>query len=136
MRLGILHQRSRPGRPEDKGAQERMHRTMKPHAIKPVRASGAARQKNFDAFRSEYNDERPHERLDQQTPGSQELTGRLPYWSPALEYPRHFVFKKINAAGTFRFQDHLLYPVSRQCDGRSTDRTGGYGRWNLGDSLQ
>jgi transposase InsO family protein len=45
-----------------------MHRTLKRQAIKPVRGSCAAQQRNFDAFRREYNEERPHERLQQQTP--------------------------------------------------------------------
>lgn len=31
--IGILHQRSRPGCPQDNGAHERMHRTLKRHAI-------------------------------------------------------------------------------------------------------
>jgi len=71
MRLGILHQRSRPGCPQDNGAHERMHRTFKREAIKPVRADCAAQQRNVDAFQHEYNEERPHERLQQQTPASQ-----------------------------------------------------------------
>src|SRR5215207_2295682 len=79
MRLGILHQRSRPGCPQDNGAHERMHRTLKRQAIKPVRGSCAAQQRNFDAFRHEYNDERPHERLHQETPVSQHRPSARPY---------------------------------------------------------
>src|SRR5205814_9704333 len=58
MRLGILHQRSRPDCPRDNGAHERMHRTLKRQAIKPVRASCAAQQRNFDAFQHEHNVDR------------------------------------------------------------------------------
>ncbi|MGH7627483.1 MAG: integrase core domain-containing protein [Gemmatimonadaceae bacterium] len=36
MRRGILHQRIRPGCPQENGAHERMHRTLKGDAIKPV----------------------------------------------------------------------------------------------------
>ena len=70
MRFGILHQRIRPGCPQENGAHERMHRTTKREAIEPVRATCGAQQRNFDAFRREYNDARPHESLHQDTPAS------------------------------------------------------------------
>lgn len=118
MRLGILHQRSRPGCPQDNGAHERMHRTMKRQAIKPVRASCTAQQRNFDAFQHEYNEKRPHERLEQQTSASQYQHSRRPYPErlPAVEYPAHFQVKKINTAGTFRFQHRLLYLANALVD--------------------
>ena len=118
MRLGILHQRSRPGCPQDNGAHERMHRTMKRQAIKPVRASYTAQQRNFDAFRHEYNEERPHERLDQQTPASQYGASARTYPDrlPTLEYPGHFVVKKITTGGTFRFHHRLLYLANAMVD--------------------
>lgn len=118
MRLGILHQRSRPGCPQDNGAHERMHRTLKRQAIKPVRGSCTAQQRNFEAFRHEYNEERPHERLQQQTPASQYQASPRPYPErlPMLEYPGHFVVKKITTGGTFRFQGRLLYLANAMVD--------------------
>jgi putative transposase len=118
MRLGIQHQRSRPGCPQDNGAHERMHRTLKRQAIKPVRASCPAQQRNFDAFQREYNDERPHERLNQQTPASQYVPSPRAYPErlPAVEYPAHFQVKKITTAGTFRFQNKLLYLANALVD--------------------
>jgi len=118
MRLGIVHQRSRPGCPQDNGAHERMHRTLKRQAIKPVRGSCAGQQRNFDAFRAEYNTERPHERLDQQTPASHYTASARPYPErlPPLEYPRHFLVKKITTGGTFRFQHKLLYLANAMVD--------------------
>jgi transposase InsO family protein len=118
MRLGIQHQRIRPGCPQENGAHERMHRTLKRQAIKPVRASCTAQQRNFDAFQREYNDERPHERLHQQTPASQYRHSPRPYPErlPALEYPAHYLVKKINTAGTFRFRDRLLYLANALVD--------------------
>ena len=119
MRLGILHQRSRPGCPQDNGAHERMHRTLKRQAIKPVRASCAAQQRNFDAFQHEYNLERPHERLQQQTPASQYHSSQRAYPErlPALEYPGHYLVKKITTGGTFRFRSSkLLYLANAMVD--------------------
>jgi transposase InsO family protein len=118
MRLGIVHQRSRPGCPQDNGAHERMHRTLKRQAIKPVRASCLAQQRNFDAFQREYNEERPHERLNQRTPASQYDGSPRPYPErlPMLEYPRHFLVKKITTGGTFRFQHRVLYLANALVD--------------------
>lgn len=118
MRLGIVHQRIRPGCPQENGAHERMHRTLKRQAIKPVRASCIAQQRNFDAFRREYNTERPHERLNQETPASQYGPSPRPYPErlPTLEYPGHFLVKKITTGGTFRFQHRLLYLANAMVD--------------------
>jgi transposase InsO family protein len=118
MRLGIVHQRIRPGCPQENGAHERMHRTLKRQAIKPVRASCVAQQRNFDAFQREYNTERPHERLNQETPASQYRLSRRPYPErlPPLEYPAHFLVKKITTGGTFRFRNRLLYLASAMVD--------------------
>jgi len=118
MRLGIVHQRIRPGCPQENGAHERMHRTLKRQAIKPVRASCVAQQRNFDAFQQEYNTERPHERLNQETPASQYWPSPRPYPErlPPLEYPGHFLVKKITTGGTFRFRDRLLYLASPLVD--------------------
>jgi transposase InsO family protein len=119
MRLGIAHQRIHPGQPQENGAHERMHRTLKRQAIKPVRASCAAQQRNFDAFQHEYNLERPHERLQQQTPASQYHSSPRAYPErlPALEYPGHYLVKKITTGGTFRFRSSkLLYLANAMVD--------------------
>jgi transposase InsO family protein len=118
MRLGIVHQRSRPGCPQDNGAHERMHRTLKRQAIKPVRGSCGAQQRNFNAFQREYNTERPHERLGQETPASRYNASARAYPErlPTLEYPRHFLVKKITTGGTFRFQHRLLYLANAMVD--------------------
>jgi putative transposase len=118
MRLGIIHQRIRPGCPQENGAHERMHRTLKREAIKPVRGNCATQQRNFDAFRHEYNVERPHEYLGQETPASQYVRSPRPYPErlPTPEYPRHFVVKKITTGGTFRFRTRLLYLANALVD--------------------
>ncbi len=111
MRLGIQHQRIAPASPQQNGAHERMHKTLKRGAIRPPRANLAAQQRAFNAFRTLYNEERPHEALQGKTPGSRytsstrEYTGTL----PAQEYPGHFLVKKITTGGTFRFQQRLLF---------------------------
>ena len=120
MRLGIQHQRIHPGRPQQNGAHERMHRTLKRQAIRPVARTCAAQQKSFDVFRTEFNTLRPHEWLNQDTPGSHYVESPRPYPTrlPPLEYPGHFVVKKITTGGTFRFNHKLLYIANSLVDHR------------------
>lgn len=70
MRGGIQHQRILPGQPQQNGAHERMHKTLKAEAIRPPRATVVAQQRAFNRFRREYNEERPHEYLRGTTPAS------------------------------------------------------------------
>ena len=106
------------GCPQDNGGHERMHRTFKREAIKPVRQTCRQQQRNFDAFQREYNTERPHEALGQSTPASRYRVSPRPYPErlPALEYPGHFVVKKVTTAGTFRFRTRLLYLANAMVD--------------------
>ncbi|MBM3276346.1 MAG: transposase, partial [Candidatus Sericytochromatia bacterium] len=111
LRLGIQHPRLLPAHPQQNGAHERMHKTLKRGACRPPRATLRAQQRAFDRFRAEYNDERPHQFLGGQTPGSQYRTSPRPYTSavPPLEYPSHFVVKRVTNAGTIRFKTRLVY---------------------------
>jgi hypothetical protein len=45
-----------------------MHKTLKRGAIRPPRGSLAAQQRAFTAYRSLYNDERPHDALTKVAP--------------------------------------------------------------------
>ena len=111
MRLGIQHQRIHPASPQENGAHERMHRTLKRGAIRPPRATARAQQRAFDAFRQEYNEERPHTHHGGTPPGAHYTTSPRPYPSklPPLEYPAHFLVKRVTDAGTIRFQSRLLF---------------------------
>ena len=118
MRLGIQHQRIHPGRPQQNGAHERMHRTLKRQATRPVARTCSAQQRVFDAFRSEYNEIRPHEFLEMATPASRYSMSPRPYptRAPALEYPGHFRVKKVTTGGTFRLHHKLLYIANALVD--------------------
>ena len=70
LQLGITHQRITPGSPQQNGAHERMHKTLKAEATKPPAANLNLQQRVFNSFRNTYNDIRPHEALDDETPAS------------------------------------------------------------------
>ncbi|WP_432214999.1 integrase core domain-containing protein, partial [Salmonella enterica] len=61
---GIRIERSRPGCPQDNGAHERMHRTLKDCTARPPAANLRAQQGRFYRFRREYNELRPHESIE------------------------------------------------------------------------
>ena len=70
IRLGILPELIAPASPQQNGRHERMHRTLKAEATRPPSGNLRAQQARFNRFRHEYNDDRPHEALDQETPAS------------------------------------------------------------------
>ena len=70
MRLGIELERIEPGHPEQNGRHERMHWTLKNEATRPASANHLQQQERFDKFRKGYNQDRPHEALQMQTPSS------------------------------------------------------------------
>jgi putative transposase len=84
---------------------------MKRRAIKPVQRTCAAQQKQFDAFRLEYTTERPHDALGGDTPGRamRRRPDRIPSGCPPRTTRGHFLVKRVTVAGTFRFQQRLLY---------------------------
>jgi len=111
LRLGIQHQRIHPASPQENGAHERMHRTLKAGACRPPRANLAAQQRAFNRFRHLYNHERPHQALDGQTPSYRYSPSPRPYPErlPPLVYPGHFLVKRVTNAGTIRLKHHLLF---------------------------
>lgn len=68
LKLGIHPERIEPGKPEQNGRHERMHRTLKEEVTQPPCGTMAEQQRAFDRFRREYNDLRPHEALGQKPP--------------------------------------------------------------------
>ena len=111
IRLGIQHQRIHPASPQENGAHERMHRTLKAETTRPPAVDCRRQQHTFAAFRREYNEERPHAALNGDPPAARyQPSGRAyPAQLPPLEYPGHFLVKRVTNAGTIRFKHKLLF---------------------------
>lgn len=118
VRLGVLPELIEPGKPQQNGRHERMHKTLKAEATKPPAGNLAAQQRKFNRFRAEFNDERPHEALDQQTPGSLYIPSsrEMPNKLPPLEYPDRFEVRYVSANGGIRWNNGWLN-VSIVCVG-------------------
>ena len=105
LRLGIHLERITPGHPEQNGRHERMHLTLKTEATKPAAANVLQQQGRFDAFVRRYNQERPHQALDMQTPASQYRASARPYRGlEELEYPFHDWTAIITTCGRICYQ--------------------------------
>ena len=105
VRLGVLPELIEPGKPQQNGRHERMHRTLKAETTRPAAGSLAAQQRKFNAFREEFNNERPHEALDMQTPAClyQPSVREMPNKIPPLEYPDRFEVRYVSANGGIRW---------------------------------
>jgi putative transposase len=109
LRLGIGLERIRPGKPQDNGRHERLHRTLK-EAITIERTLGL-QQHVLDEFRQDYNQERPHEALGQQPPASIYVPSErdFPPRLPAVFYPDDWLVRCVRGGGQIKWRGHLLY---------------------------
>jgi putative transposase len=105
IKLGVLPELIEPGKPQQNGRHERMHKTLKDEATKPPAATAAGQQRKFNHFRKEYNDIRPHESLDMDTPvqwyrpSSRPMPARL----QPMHYPDRFETRLVSSNGGIRW---------------------------------
>ena len=105
IKLGILPELIQPGKPQQNGRHERMHRTLKDEVTKPPAYSPQGQQRKLNIFRREYNELRPHEGLDMSKPGQIYVPSSRPMPSRLLpmEYPDRFEVRKVSTAGGIRW---------------------------------
>ena len=111
IKLGIVPEHIAPGKPQQNGRHERMHLTLKQETASPPAASRRAQQERFDRFLREYNQERPHEALGQQTPESHyERSPRLYPGRPGeVEYPADWQVRRVGPAGQMRWSGDYVF---------------------------
>lgn len=111
MRLGIIHERIASGQPQQNGRHERMHKTLKAEATLKPGFDCRAQQRQFDVFVREYNQERPHEALEMNTPTSMHARSArpLPKHLPPLRYPPHFERYRINRSGQLSIEGQRYF---------------------------
>jgi putative transposase len=111
LKLGIELERSRPGKPQDNGSHERMHRTLKEEVTHPPRRSLAAQQRALNRFRQVYNEERPHHALGLETPARHYAPSARPYPDvvPDLVYPAHFEVRWVSKIGVVNWKKKRIF---------------------------
>ena len=110
-KLGIIHERSRPGHPEDNGRHERMHKTLKASAINPAKENMLEQQLAFKSFQETFNYDRPHEAIDNQRPGwlYQPSAKKFPYYLEDVIYPGSFETRRVRLNGTIKWGGREVY---------------------------
>jgi putative transposase len=116
IKLGILPDLIEPASPQQNGRHERMHKTLKADCTIPPAGNRSAQQRRFNEFRTYFNEVRPHESLDDQTPASvYEPSPRpMPSKLQAPDYPAHYEVRKVSTNGGIRWHSawvnvsHLL----------------------------
>lgn len=105
LKLGILPELIEPGRPQQNGRHERMHRTLKQETTKPPAGDMGAQQRRFNAWGEEFNQIRPHEALDMSKPAQlQQASPRpMPTRLLPMEYPDRFEVRYVSANGGMRW---------------------------------
>ena len=107
-----------PGKPQQNGRHERMHRTLKAETTRPPAQSCRAQQARFDRFIEEFNYQRPHEALDMQTPAQcyERSSRQMPAKLAPLQYPDRFEVRYVSGNGGVRWNRHWVN-VSSTCVG-------------------
>ena len=133
IKLGITHQRIEPGQPQQNGRHERMHKTLKRETARPPEVDHVAQQARFDAWRTEFNHERPHEALQMKTPASLYLPSprALPTKLPEPEYPGHFQVRLVSESSIFRLHHRPIFISEAFIDEYIGLEETGDGVWSL-----
>ena len=111
LKLGVHPNFTRPGSPQDNGRHERMHRELKEETSLPPANSRDEQQARFDAFKRHYNEERPHEALDQTCPASR--------WQPSARtmperledpwYDANHQVRRVRTAGVIKWRGEYVF---------------------------
>ena len=119
LKLGIVPERIDPGCPQQNGRHERMHLTLKRETAQPPQPTLHKQQQRFDAFRQEYNQQRPHEALGQRPPATRYECSPRSYPSrlPETQYDPAWRICPVSAGGKFHLNSKQMVFVSHALEG-------------------
>jgi len=108
--LGIGLDRIPPGRPDQNGGHERMHRDLAREVEHSAERDPATQQAVLDVWRKTFNEERPHEALAMRVPHEVYHTSPRKFDpTPAtLTYPGEYLVRKINRNGSVKIHSQPI----------------------------
>jgi len=95
-----------------------MHRALKQEATIPPASSLKGQQRKFDAFREDFNQERPHEGIGMKRPGEiyQASERKMPKRIETFDYREHFLVRRVSRSGTIRVFHNQVFVSNTLCE--------------------
>jgi transposase InsO family protein len=111
IKAGVVPERIKPGRPQQNGRHERMHLTLKQDTASPPAPTLRKQQHRFDAFRTTFNEERPHEALGQTPPAQHYDPPPRPYSGRLREpdYADDQIVRRVRRNGDIKWRGERLF---------------------------
>src|SRR5690606_28213158 len=105
--LGINLDRIPPGRPDQNGGHERMHRDMAWEVELKADQDASTQQASLDVWRRTFNEERPHEALGMQVPQDRYRSSPRKFHPEPVEliYPARYLVRKVGNNGDVKIHN-------------------------------
>lgn len=111
IKAGVTPEWIDPGKPQQNGRHERMHLTLKNETANPPKLTLEEQGMKFKEFLDYFNFIRPHEAINQKTPGSIYVSSSR-VWSGRFkspEYPSGYVVRKVRWNGDIKWKGELPF---------------------------
>ncbi len=111
LKLTVWPDHIQPGRPDQNGRHERMHRVLQEDTATPPAVTVPAQQARMDSWRADYNSYRPHEALGQRCPATLYMPSVRAYPGTIAEwdYPADHHTRRVIGDGHIRWRDGTVY---------------------------
>jgi transposase InsO family protein len=118
--LGITPVFSDPAHPEQNGRHERMHRDLKAACAKPSAFDLKAQQRRLNHFVKEFNNIRPHEALNMETPASIHSFSTRPFTERItnFDYQSNMKVLKVTQNGAIRWKSYYWVYLTAALKGK------------------
>jgi hypothetical protein len=108
--LGIEVQFTRRGHPEDNGSHEQWHRVLKAETTRPPAGNRSRQAARTTRWLRHYNQERPHEALNQEPPAAHYHNSRRRYrGSRPPRYPKPLPTRRVHHSGEIKWQGRFRF---------------------------
>jgi|ETN02SMinimDraft_2_1059926.scaffolds.fasta_scaffold31812_1 transposase InsO family protein len=111
IKAGVVPERIAPGKPQQNGRHERFHLTLLQDTASPPATSLRRQLQRFRAFQRVYNHDRPHQALDNATPGDH-YTPSPRRWDGVLRAPEagdDDELRRVRRNGEIRWRGNTVY---------------------------
>lgn len=111
IKAGIMPERIKPGKPQQNGRLERLHLTLLKDTANPPARSLRQQAARFRRFQRLYNEERPHQALQNDTPADHFVVSPRS-WNGVLrspEYDGEEVVRQVRVKGEIKWRGEKIY---------------------------